>query len=240
MTDPKYARLTSSLLARKGEAKPAAKVIDFNVTGMFHRPVEIDSGITATHPTAAPSTARPAAGTYSDGGSAWDEPAPHPPHLSPESLPDPDVLMRQLVRHNNFQPLDSLGTPAEAHDENSKPGKENIRVGMDSKYKMRAKRRALTVRLDPERYRRFKVLAQVGGRTNQEILMDALNEYLDHMATDLDHKTVKTSSLDKNQAGNTQLLAIAAELGVIRSEVEKLVANMNKEGIWGEPPHQEF
>ena len=54
MTQNKIARLTGSLLARKGEAKPAASVVDFNVSGMFSRPVEVGSGKPCNSPRSSP------------------------------------------------------------------------------------------------------------------------------------------------------------------------------------------
>jgi hypothetical protein len=236
MTKP-IARLTGSLLARKGEATPAASVIDFNVTGMFNRPAEVDSGTPATHPTAAPTTERPAAGTYSDGSTVWEETTPFPAQVDPEELPDPDVLMRQLVNHSDFQPLDSTGTPTEEQAAEIHHLSEDVRNDHASDHHSPAKRRALTVRLDPDRYQRFKVLAQVGGRTNQEILMDALNEYLDHTATDFGPDHVKASYSEPKQAGDGQLAAIAIELGFIRKEVEKIAAAMSGAKVQAEEPY---
>ena len=212
MTQNKIARLTGSLLARKGEAKPAASVIDFNVSGMFNRPVEVASGTPATHPVAAPDTARPAAGTLFPG--ACDTSART---IDPDQLPDPDALLRQLTRHQNYQPLDSTGAPR-AGDAAGDDGPVH-----------HSKRHALTVRLDPDRYRRFKMMARIGGRTNQEILLDALNNYLDVSTEAGKWDRADTErpghAGDENRLGDDAVAAIAVELSVIRALVERLLAD---------------
>lgn len=213
MTQNKIARLTGSLLARKGEAKPAASVIDFNVSGMFNRPVEVASGTPATHPVAAPDTARPAAGTLFPGACDTSTRT-----IDPDRLPDPDALLRQLTKHQDYQPLDSIGAP-----------RAGEAPGDDGPVVRPSKRHALTVRLDPDRYRRFKMMARIGGRTNQEILLDALNKYLDAPTgagkpgwADTEHAQ---HARDQNQLGDDAVAAIAVELGVIRALVERLLAD---------------
>lgn len=210
MTQTKIARLTGSLLARKGEAKPAASVIDFNVSGMFNRPVEVPRGTPATHPVAAPDTARPAAGDP-----LWDRPGEehmwdHRSTVDPDMNPDPEALLRQLVNHTNFQPLDSMGAPSEHASENSEDHHPS-------------KRHALTVRLDPDRYQRFKTMAQIGGRSNQEILLDALNHYLDVQTPGGARPDDAGPSLGGSTLRNDEIMAIATELGVVHALVEKLL-----------------
>lgn len=224
MTQTKIARLTGSLLARKGEAKPAASVIDFNVSGMFNRPVEIPRGTPATHPVAAPDTARPAAGDP-----FWDRPGEeqrrvHRSTTDPDMIPDPEALLRQLSNHTNFQPLDSMGTPSESVSESSQD-------------RHPSKRHALTVRLDPDRYQCFKTMAQVGGRSNQEILLDALNHYLDVQTPGSARPDDAEPILGGSKLRNDEIESITTELGAIRALVEKLLDERHGyAGIEVDPP----
>lgn len=205
MNNSKIARLTGSLLARKGEAKPAASVVDFNVSGRFNRPVEVGRGTPATHPVAAPDTARPAAGHPFSALSA-ERATPAFADVDPDTLPDPDKLLRQLTNHGDFQSLDSTGVPQETGTGSSGPAN-------------RSRRHALTVRLDPDRYQRFKIMARVGGRTNQEILLDALNQYLDAGPPD----GTGPQRSETHGFRDTEISAIAAELGAIRALIETLM-----------------
>ncbi len=219
MTNSKIARLTGSLLARKGEAKPAASVIDFNMSSMFNGPAEVPRGNPATHPVAAPDTARPAAGT-----SYWEEPdlddwpdganQDEAKTVDPEVLPDPDVLLRQLTGHRDFHPLDSTGTPSD------EPLPESGPVGHSDHP---SKRHALTVRLDPDRYQRFKALTQDGGRTNQEILSDALNRYLDAYSTDDDFDRASDQQHHDKPIRDDEVNSLRIELKDIRVLLEKLL-----------------
>ena len=137
-------------------------------------------------------------------------------------MSDPDALLRQLSKHQDYQPLDSTGTPHNGHNgHNGQASSEHV----DSV----SKRHALTVRLEPDRYQRFKTLTRVGGRTNQEILLDALNNYLDAQTGSTADTEHSAQTPGEKRHREDAVMAIAVELGVIRALVEKLLADQQND-----------
>ncbi|MGV3769484.1 MAG: hypothetical protein ACO1NM_05595 [Sphingobium phenoxybenzoativorans] len=158
MNEPKaFASLTSSLLARKGGARPAMRRqvalgdsgnhddLGWNDMGDGHS-YESPS-LAATGLTPMPQVAAPVFKT-----AEADAPAPIPPVVEQR---------RELA--------EKIATPA------AKP----VRAAKVSPAKARSAKAAFTLRLDPERHLRLRLACAVGNRSAQQIVTDALDAFLD-------------------------------------------------------------
>ena len=126
--------------------------------------------------------------------------------------------------------MDSTGTPAdeecaEVHTLHQEP---KARISRAT-----GKRQALTVRLEADQYQQFKDLAEDMGLSNQEILTDAVDEYLDHAGPESStHKHVKPKF-----ATDAQVSELSVELGIIRAMLENMTGPFDTIDRDAEPPH---
>lgn len=162
MNEPKpFASLTSSLLARKGHAKPAMRPQGFQMIPE-PEPRVIRHSFAADHDdlgwndmgfepaAAAPEPVQPVA------------PAEAVASREPAAVRPPVVEQQeQLVRE--FTPLRAVSDP-------SKPA---VRAAPGSKGKS-----AFTLRLDPDRHLRLRLVCAVKHRSAQQIVTQALDEFL--------------------------------------------------------------
>jgi hypothetical protein len=170
MSEPKpIATLSSSLLARKGHAKPAMRPQNYTFSH-----VELDHA--------------PHGETHDDLG--WNDMghdeapvAPTPIHtLSvPEPVAPPPVVVQQEQLAKEFAPLAQIvREPLAAASTKAAP-----RAAPGSKGKS-----AFTLRLDGDRHLRLRLVCAVRHRSAQQIVTQALDEFLDRQG-DADRFTAK-------------------------------------------------
>ncbi len=138
--------LTESLLARKGEARPAAAVIDYFGKGM---PCPTDE---------------------SSRGS----------HALPGPTKQPDIT--EIVAAGNLPDLETCGLALPKRylpERVEQPPSTEASHTRSRGAKARGRRHALVVRLDADRYARFRVLTRLNDRTNQDMLLAFVDEHLD-------------------------------------------------------------
>ncbi len=172
MSEPKpLATLSSSLLARKGHAKPAMRPQNYNfgsaesgfqVVGEDHD----DLG-------------------WNDMG--HDETEPSKPvqlrgvlSVSPEATAPPPVVVQQEKLAEEFAPMARLraATVPEPVSDSAKASGA-LRAAPGSKGKS-----AFTLRLDGERHLRLRLICAVRHRSAQQIVTQALDEFLDRQPDD--------------------------------------------------------
>jgi predicted transcriptional regulator len=139
MTIKPEARLTSALLARKGNAQP------FPAKDVFSLPPQ-----TAVDP----------------GAGASEQAAGR--RIHPEGWPSPAATF-SLRRPERPAP-----EPARKAEAAPSSGSQT-----DPSASLSKKRVALTLRVDHDRHRRLRILAAQTGRSSQEIMMTALDAYVD-------------------------------------------------------------
>lgn len=171
MNEPKpFASLSSTLLARKGQAKPAMRPQGFHVTHDTHMPLspvhhldQDDLG-------------------WNDMGHEFEPAAPtEPVALRPEfdvpEMPEPPVVVEQqemLARNYEpeperapvaaaVSPVQALA-PAPSRSPRAAPGSHG--------------KAAFTLRLDGERHLRLRLVCAVQHRSAQQIVTQALDEFL--------------------------------------------------------------
>jgi len=143
------ARLTSSLLARKGTARPSA------ATDMFSLPPQaaVDHGV-------------------AEDGQATGGRSPEPAPSSPAEFDGSVSAGDTAVSSPTSRKVKNSGLDSRSH-------------GSDGPDPSRTGRIALTLRVDQTRHRRLKVLAAQTRQSSQEILMAALDAYLESVAADM-------------------------------------------------------
>jgi hypothetical protein len=196
MSEPKpFASLSSGLLARKGAAKPAMRPQGY---GNFGSSLEDlgwdDMGYAAPQPTEhVPSSI--AALTPAPGGRSHNEPAPVENFDEPEveSTEPPPIVEQMRVLEQSFEP-EQPGQPEEVADQ---PEPEThyepapvVRLPRRVQPKKPAPVRApapaigargkaaFTLRLDADRHLRLRLACAVTRRSAQQIVTNALDEYL--------------------------------------------------------------
>lgn len=154
--EPKsFAALSSTLLARKGQAKPAMRPQGFHFTHETHTPVE------PIHPDHA---------DHDDLG--WNDmghdegqngaPVALRPDVEVELHPEPPVVVTQQIElAREFAPAMA---PAPARSPRALPGSHG--------------KAAFTLRLDGERHLRLRLVCAVQHRSAQQIVTQALDEFL--------------------------------------------------------------
>lgn len=174
MSEPKaFASLSSSLLARKGQAKPAMRPQGFAGFGMASPPVHDDLG-------------------WNDMGHDVQthsaEIVPIVPELASAPVSDPvaapePVLQREEIARE-FMPAPVVVPLPEA----KKP-----RAAAGSKGKS-----AFTLRLDPERHLRLRLACAVHHRSAQQVVVHALDMFL-ATQTDVSELAAKAASSAKTK-----------------------------------------
>lgn len=167
MTEPKpLASLSSSLLARKGQAKPAMRPQGFAGFGM-----------------SAPSAVHDDLG-WNDMGFEAHQPSADivPIHATVEPEPAPAVVHRQReeIARELASPPSALAAP--------KSGKL-VRAAPGSKGKA-----AFTLRLDPERHLQLRLVCAVQHRSAQQVVIAALDAFLANQPAAAHLAVAKTAS----------------------------------------------
>ncbi len=183
MSEPKpFASLSSSLLARKGTAKPAMRPQAFHISGDLSRPTfqaEDDLG-------------------WNDMGFDMGEPEASPPPPAPVLVLAPRISPHAVSLHGETVPV---GVASPAAEQQSKlaqeyapasqqpvaqPPVEQLPVDQPpvaARPTMRAaagskSKAAFTLRLDAERHLRLRLVCAVQHRSAQHIVTQALDEFL--------------------------------------------------------------
>lgn len=161
MSGPKpMASLTSGLLARKGDARPAM------------RPAYVPKTVVANLPTSlqrhSPDRIERTEYSANDRGAVAQFPAIAPAPTTPVAA-DTTPVMAQQERLARALAAPAATPPAAAHpapEPASKPAKAKA---------------AFTLRLDPERHLRLRLARALSQRSAQQIVCDALDAYLDRL-----------------------------------------------------------
>jgi hypothetical protein len=202
MSEPKpFASLSSGLLARKGGAKPAMRPQGFGQMGMGMEDLGWnDMGY-------APPAPAPAFADYQEelpervpSKISALTPAPRPGEESEEALeaeleedlPPPAVVEQQRAIEARFAPPEDIEEAAEPIQVPLRKPKVSRRIEKDSKpaevvtlparprQKAGAKgKAAFTLRLDAERHLKLRLACAVTHRSAQQIVSEALDEFLD-------------------------------------------------------------
>lgn len=160
MTEPKpFASLSSSLLARKGHAKPAMRPQAYALPGeMGGTPVHHDDL------------------GWNDMGHDHEQPAAEPVALRggavPQHVETPAVVVQQAQLERELTPMEPVAAPrlpavpAEASQPLSRavPGSRT--------------KAAFTLRLDAERHLRLRLVCAVAHRSAQQVVTQALDDFL--------------------------------------------------------------
>ena len=153
MAEPKpFASLSSTLLARKGQAKPAMRPQGFAGFGPMAGNTQDDLG-------------------WNDMG--LDHQYRAQPDLASEPVEVPHVL---LEREELAEELGAVvETPVPAPVVEIRPKKMVISRAAEPAPKAKA---AFTLRLDPERHLRLRLACAVGNRSAQQLVTEALDQFL--------------------------------------------------------------
>lgn len=150
-----FASLSSSLLARKGQAKPAMRPQGFHMThdASFQRDAfsQVDQDDLG----------------WNDMGHDF-APVPLYPNVQPEPAPEPPVVVRQqkeLEREFAPSPVTAVIAPRATPTPRARPGSNG--------------KSAFTLRLDGERHLRLRLVCAVQHRSAQQVVTQALDEFLD-------------------------------------------------------------
>jgi hypothetical protein len=168
MTEPKpLASLSSTLLARKGQAKPAMRPQGFAGFGM--------AAATAVHDDLG----------WNDMGFDSQQPSADivPIHaaVEPEPAPAPAVVHRQQEEiARELSPAPKLVVTPRAE--------KSVRAAAGSKGKA-----AFTLRLDPERHLQLRLVCAVQHRSAQQIVIAALDAFLSNQPATADLAAAKSA-----------------------------------------------
>ncbi|MFQ5958338.1 MAG: hypothetical protein ACE5LF_03120 [Alphaproteobacteria bacterium] len=193
MKKQKAAILDSSLLVRKGEAKPSV----FSPGEPAHPgwPAEHEIPANGAAPETAPETT-PETTTVTSPETTMVSPAPEPHAAAVARKADTAAVMERIKKAMAGRstipfprrgaavndPID-LAAVKRAMVAGSLPGGKAAARRLASRRSRKAKKRvALTLRLDPERHLRLKIFAAYAQRSIQNVLSCALDDYLDLVA----------------------------------------------------------
>ena len=196
-----FASLSSGLLARKGAARPAMRPQGFGQSGGTLEDLGWnDMGFEPPKP------AEPARDSTHDafGDDVVEHPRVHPTGLTPVNSP----VHQQQAEIADRMGADEAEDAEEEHDETAEPFEPEsdeapaalaapaaavlkVVAPAPAPVPRRAPRprsaagskgkAAFTLRLDPERHLRLRLACAVGGRSAQQLVTDALDQFLDRM-----------------------------------------------------------
>lgn len=181
-----FASLSSSLLARKGTAKPAMRpqgfghfggqVEDLGWNDMGHEPA-------AEHVPSSIAALTPAPRIVDDAPQASQDEV-----QAAETWPEVDPLEVPVVEQQRAEIEARLASPEpepqlEAEQEDIQPQREPVSLGeivpIPTRRQAGAKAKAaFTLRLDPERHLKLRLACAVGRRSAQQLVTEALDSYL--------------------------------------------------------------
>lgn len=159
------ASLSSGLLARKGQAKPAMRPQGFGGFGANAAAALEDLG-------------------WNDMGQPDPAPAPAPVLVSPapapvEPVPPPPVVsLREALAERVEQPAETA--PPSATEPQARPVSlaTAARISRDSAKQTKNGKAAFTLRLDAERHLKLRLASALGGRSAQALVTDAVDAML--------------------------------------------------------------
>ena len=177
MSDPRaFASLSSGLLARKGGAKPAMRPQGFGQMGMGIEDLgwnDMGYGAPADDPQDKPA--------HTPSSIAALTPAPRPQLASPEAQEEapatPLVVEQQRAIAASFGEVEPASVPASKAKRKSAAIVALPQTSQTGTVKARDKT-AFTLRLDAERHLRLRLACAVTGRSAQQIVTGALDEFL--------------------------------------------------------------
>jgi hypothetical protein len=169
MGQPKpQASLSSSLLARKGQARPAMRPQGFSGFGNLADAID-DLG-------------------WNDMGQGDEAPAPAPqpvirpvaPETSvPVAAPTPSVLRERAALKDEIEtPLPSTAASIPTKAEPVMTTAALTRIGRKVRAKQSTGKSAFTLRLDAERHLKLRLASAVCGRSAQQLVTEALDVFL--------------------------------------------------------------
>jgi hypothetical protein len=198
MGEPKpFASLSSGLLARKGAARPAMRPQGFGqVGGNLEDLGWNDMGFEPPKPAAAPRDEDHDA----FGEDVVEHPRAHPTGLTPVGSPVHDQQAEIAHRFNGDEAQEEFDETAEEFDEIAEPydsseaqpetlpivtpvAARTVEAAPRRSPRPRAQRgskgkAAFTLRLDPERHLKLRLACAVDGRSAQQIVTDAVDQFL--------------------------------------------------------------
>ena len=193
MTEPRYASLSGSLLARKGGAKPAmrprhitgAMLDDLGWNDMGYgaeSPSEhVPSSISALTP--APRVAQEEQQTP-----VWAE-EQHEPIPNEEPQPVAPVVEQQRALADQFpqaeeepaeEPI-AVEQPAEIVRMPKRPAQPRAMAAAKAQMQADARKAAFTLRLDSSRHLRLRLATAVTGRSAQQLVTAALDQFIESL-----------------------------------------------------------
>ena len=168
MNEARYASLSSGLLARKGTAKPAMRpqgftpIDDLGWNDMGHAP-QAEETFEVEVPEHVPSSI------------AALTPAPRPVRSDSEALP---IVAQQRAIAESFE-VEEAEPAVEVAAPRKSDAKSKI-VALPKRPAVAAgKKAAFTLRLDSDRHLRLRLACAVTGRSAQQIVTTALDEFLE-------------------------------------------------------------
>ena len=176
------ARLTSSLLARKGSAQPfpAADVFSLPPQTVVNPDAGMDEQAVGRRPhpegwSSSPVTP-PASQAPSQKAEALEEPRRAARPWSTQSIFS--ALQKTPELHPAADEADDTGTPETPRKVRNAPARDEA-LGDEPDASSAKDRVALTLRVDQDRHTRLRVLAAQTRRSSQDILLAALDSYID-------------------------------------------------------------
>lgn len=193
MTEPRYASLSGSLLARKGGAKPAMR--PRHITGaMLDDLGWNDMGYGAESPSEhVPSsisalTPAPRVAQEEQQAPAWAE-EQHEPIPNEEPQPVAPVVEQQRALADQFpqaeeepaeEPI-AVEQPAEIVRMPKRPPQPRAKAAAKAQMQADARKAAFTLRLDSSRHLRLRLATAVTGRSAQQLVTAALDQFIESL-----------------------------------------------------------
>lgn len=193
MTEPRYASLSGSLLARKGGAKPAMR--PRHITGaMLDDLGWNDMGYGAESPSEhVPSsisalTPAPRVAQEEQQAPAWAE-EQHEPIPNEEPQPVAPVVEQQRALADQFpqaeeepaeEPI-AVEQPAEIVRMPKRPAQPRAKAAAKAQMQADARKAAFTLRLDSSRHLRLRLATAVTGRSAQQLVTAALDQFIESL-----------------------------------------------------------
>jgi hypothetical protein len=168
MNEARYASLSSGLLARKGAAKPAMRpqgftpIEDLGWNDMGYAPQD-DDNFEVDAPEHVPSSI------------AALTPAPRSNRSDSEPLP---IVAQQRAIAESFE-VEDVEPSVDPAPRKKAEAKGEIVSLPKRPIQASGKKAAFTLRLDPERHLRLRLACAVAGRSAQQIVTSALDEFLE-------------------------------------------------------------
>ncbi|MFN3725800.1 MAG: hypothetical protein ACK4SZ_05785 [Allosphingosinicella sp.] len=193
MTEPRYASLSGSLLARKGGAKPAMR--PRHITGaMLDDLGWNDMGYGAESPSEhVPSsisalTPAPRVAQEEQQAPVWAE-EQHEPIPNEEPQPVAPVVEQQRALADQFpqaeeepaeEPI-AVEQPAEIVRMPKRPAQPRAKAAAKAQMQADARKAAFTLRLDSSRHLRLRLATAVTGRSAQQLVTAALDQFIESL-----------------------------------------------------------